>query len=49
MSGCVFVCVCVCVCVCVACVRASGRGEAACLRERDYASVRWVIMLLYAG
>ena len=24
-------------------VRASGRGEAACLRERDYASLRWVI------
>ena len=23
-------------------VRASGRGEAACLRERDYASLRWV-------
>ena len=22
-------------------VRASGRGEAACLRERDYASLRW--------
>ena len=24
-------------------VRASGRGEAACLRERDYASLCWVI------
>ena len=25
----------------VSSVRASGRGEAACLREGDYASLRW--------
>ena len=34
-------------------VRASGRGEAACLRERDYASLRWPtdsrILLLFSS
>ena len=35
-------------------VRASGRGEAACLRERDYASLRWptdsrILLLRFAS
>ena len=35
-------------------VRASGRGEAACLREGDYASLRWptdsrIVLLRFAA